>query len=127
MEFFIYLDCSIKNRVKMKVKLGSNKELRELIEKNEERIIEFCKENHIKEISLFGSALRSDFTPDSDIDILVKFEGSHIPGYFDLIRMEEELSSILGQRKVDLRTPGDLSRYFRDSVMDDSEVIYEKR
>lgn len=111
----------------MKVKLGSNKELRELIEKNEERIIEFCKENHIKEISLFGSALRSDFTPDSDIDILVKFEVSHIPGYFDLIRMEEELSSILGQRKVDLRTPGDLSRYFRDSIMDDSEVIYEKR
>jgi len=126
MKFFIYVNRSIQDRIKMKVKLGSNKELKELIEKNEERIIEFCNDNHIKEISLFGSALRPDFTPDSDIDILVKFEGSHIPGYFDLIRMEEELSSILGQREVDLRTPEDLSRYFRDSVVDDAEVIYAK-
>ncbi len=126
MEFITYFACSIRYKIKMKVDLGSNKELRELIEKNEERIIEFCKDNHIKQISLFGSALRSDFTPDSDIDILVRFEGSHTPGYFDLIRMEEELSSILGQREVDLRTPEDLSRYFRDSVVNAAEVIYAK-
>jgi predicted nucleotidyltransferase len=84
-------------------------------------IAEFCKQNHILRISLFGSVLRPDFSPDSDIDLLVEFEPDHIPGLIRLAGMENELSEILG-RKVDLRTPQDLSRYFRKEVMDSAEV-----
>lgn len=86
-------------------------------------IAEFCKQNHILRISLFGSVLRPDFSPDSDIDLLVEFEPDHIPGLIRLAGMENELSEILG-RKVDLRTPQDLSRYFRKEVMDSAEVQY---
>ncbi|MFO8109493.1 MAG: hypothetical protein R6U17_03080 [Thermoplasmata archaeon] len=65
------------------------------------------------EISLLGSVLRVDHDPERDINILVRFQPSYTPGFFDLIRMENELSSIWGSRDVDLRTPGNLSRYFR--------------
>lgn len=88
------------------------------------KIFSFCKRNHIKSLSLFGSVLRSDFSPGSDIDMLVEFELDCIPGFFNLIRMEEELSSIFGGRKIDLRTPDDLSRYFRDDVLREAEVVY---
>jgi hypothetical protein len=86
-------------------------------------IAEFCQQNHIRRISLFGSVLRPDFSPDSDIDLLVEFEPEHIPGLIRMAGMEIELSEILG-RKVDLRTPQDLSRYFRKEVMDSAEVEY---
>ena len=68
-----------------------------------EQIAEFCRRNHIRRLAVFGSALRADFHPDSDIDILVEFEPEHIPGLITLSGMEIELSEILG-RKVDLRT-----------------------
>ena len=86
--------------------------------------MEFCKRNHIRRLSFFGSVLRDDFTPSSDIDVLVEFDPVNVPGLFDLTRMEEELSSILGGRKVDMRTPEDLSKYFRDYVLSTAEKMY---
>ncbi len=91
---------------------------------SERKIVEFCKRNHIRSLSLFGSILRNDFSRSSDIDMLVEFELDYVPGFFDLIEMEEELSSMLGRRKVDLRTPNDLSRYFRDDVLAEAEAVY---
>jgi predicted nucleotidyltransferase len=76
-------------------------------------------------MSLFGSALRDELKPSSDIDILVEFDKDHMPGLFDISRMEIELSETIG-RKVDLRTPEDLSRYFRDEVVKNAEVHYEE-
>ncbi|MGB9686071.1 MAG: nucleotidyltransferase family protein [Rectinema subterraneum] len=85
---------------------------------------EFCQHHHISKLALFGSALRKDFGPESDIDLLVEFEQGYTPGLFGIARMERELSVILGGRKVDLRTPEDLSRYSRDEVLHDAEVQY---
>jgi len=93
------------------------------IELPKERIEEFCKRHHIRKLSLFGSALRDDFSPESDLDILVEFDPAHIPGFIRLAGMEIELTEILG-RKVDMRTAQDLSRYFRDEVLNSSKVQY---
>jgi len=89
-----------------------------------DRIAEFCRLHHIRRLAVFGSALRSDFNENSDIDILVEFEPEHIPGLFGMARLERELSKLLGGRKVDLRTPEDLSRYFREEVLNEAEVQY---
>jgi len=88
------------------------------------KIAEFCQRHNISKLSLFGSALRDDFRPDSDVDVLVEFEPGHVPGlaFFD---MEAELSAILG-RKVDLNTAGFLSRYFRDQVLKEARVQYAR-
>jgi uncharacterized protein len=91
-----------------------------------ELIQEFCRRRHIRKLSVFGSYLREDFGPDSDIDFLVEFEEGCTPGFFELADMEEELSELLGGPKVDLRTPQELSRYFRDEVMAEAEVQYAK-
>ncbi len=88
------------------------------------RLAEFCRRHHIRRLSLFGSALRGDFSEESDIDVLVEFEPGHAPGLLGMARLERELSRILGGRKVDLRTPEDLSRYFRDEVLREAEVQY---
>ena len=85
----------------------------------------FCRRHHITRMSLFGSALRDKLKPGSDIDILVEFDKNHMPGLFDISRMEIDLSETIG-RKVDLRTPEDLSRYFRDDVVKTAEVHYEE-
>jgi predicted nucleotidyltransferase len=87
------------------------------------KIAQFCRRHHIRKLSLFGSVLRDDFRPDSDVDVLVEFEPGHVPGFFGLAGMELELTELIG-RKVDLRTPGDLSRYFRDRVVATAEVQY---
>jgi len=87
-------------------------------------INQFCQQYHIRKLSLFGSILRDDFTVESDIDVLVEFELGKIPG-LAIVRMEDELSDLLG-RVVDLRTPADLSRYFRDRVLQEAMVIYEQ-
>jgi uncharacterized protein len=92
------------------------------VDKN--RIADFCRRHRIRRLAIFGSALREDFTPDSDVDVLVDFEPGHAPGFFRLFDMEEELSGLLDGRKVDLRTPEDLSRYFRDRVVAQAEVQY---
>lgn len=92
-----------------------------------EQIAAFCREHGIRRFAIFGSALRDDYAPDSDVDVLVEFEPDHIPTLFDLAGMEQELSALLGGRKVDMRTPGDLSRYFRRQVMEEAEVQYAAR
>ena len=89
-----------------------------------DKIAEFCKRNGIRKLSLFGSVLRPDFRPDSDIDLLVEFRAGAAPSLLDLARMERELSAVLGGRKVDLRTPQELSRYFRDEVLSTASVQY---
>jgi hypothetical protein len=88
-----------------------------------ERIAQFCRKHHIVKLALFGSVLREDFRQDSDVDILVWFEPEHIPSLLGIAGMEIELSEMLG-RKVDLRTPEELSRYFRDEVVSGAEVQY---
>jgi uncharacterized protein len=87
-------------------------------------IEDFCKRHYIKKLAVFGSYLREDFGPESDIDFLVEFDSDHIPTFFDVAGMEMELSEVLGGRKVDLRTPQDLSRYFRDQVVAEAQVQY---
>ena len=77
-------------------------------------------------MAVFGSALRSDFGPHSDVDVLVEFDADSVPGLLGMARMERELSSLFGERKIDLRTPEDLSRYFRAEVLMEAEPIYEK-
>lgn len=84
------------------------------IDIDRERLADFCQRHHIRRLALFGSVLRDDFRPESDVDVLVEFEPGHVPG-FAFFDMEEELSSLLG-RKADLQTLGSLSRYFRDRV-----------
>ena len=93
------------------------------IELPHEKIAEFCKRNHIRKLSLFGSVLHGDFRPDSDVDFLVEFDPNRIPGLIKLAGMEIELSKIIG-RKAELRTVQDLSRYFRDEVANSAEVQY---
>ena len=83
----------------------------------------FCRERGISRLSIFGSALRADFGPESDIDVLVEFLPGRTPGLLGMAGMELDLSRILG-RKVDLRTPGDLSRYFRAQVLDEAVIQY---
>src|SRR5512136_3109447 len=93
------------------------------IEVDKQAIARFCQKHHIRKLSFFGSVLRPDFGPDSDVDVLVEFEEGHVPGFFGMARLERELSALLG-RTVDLRTPEDLSRYFRQDVLDQAEVQY---
>lgn len=87
-------------------------------------LAQYCQAHHICKLSLFGSRLKGLDRVDSDVDLLVKFDEGHVPSLFDMARMEAELSELLGQR-VDLRTEGDLSRYFRGAVLDEAEVQYE--
>lgn len=87
----------------------------------------FCRKHAIHKLSLFGSELKGTAREDSDIDLLVEFAPGAKPTLFDLAAMEEEISSLLGGRRVDLRTPGELSRYFRDEVLRTAEVQYVAR
>ena len=87
------------------------------------KIAEFCRRHRIRKMSLFGSVLRDDFGPDSDVDVLVEFEPGATVGFLRLAAMEIELSEMLG-RKADLRTPAELSRYFRGEVLREAEVQY---
>ena len=87
-----------------------------------QEIEEFCKRNHIRKLAFFGSVLRDDFGPKSDVDVLVEFEEGKTPG-LAFFRMQNELSGIL-RRKVDLNTPGFLSKYFREQVMREAKVQY---
>jgi predicted nucleotidyltransferase len=88
-----------------------------------ERIVEFCRRNHVCRLSFFGSVLRDDFGPASDVDVLVEFEAGATVGYFSMSRMEQELTDLFG-RRVDMRTPKELSRYFRDQVLADAQEEY---
>ena len=90
---------------------------------DEATLTQFCRAHGIGRLALFGSQLKGTATSDSDIDLLVEFEPEHIPSLFGIAGMEIELSELLG-KKVDLRTAGDLSRYFRDEVVRMAEVQY---
>jgi uncharacterized protein len=88
------------------------------------RLAAFCRGNHIRRLALFGSVLRDDFGPESDVDVLVEFDPEHVPGLLGVARMERGLSAFFGGRKVDLRTAEDLSRYFRADVVASAEVQF---
>jgi hypothetical protein len=91
---------------------------------NTSELAEFCRRRHIRRLAFFGSVLRDDFRPDSDVDVLVEFDPEHIPGFFALGRMQEELSRLLGGRPVDLVTPKFLNRRIRRQVLDSAEIAY---
>jgi uncharacterized protein len=91
---------------------------------SKERLEAFCRQNHIRKLSLFGSVLRDDFRSDSDVDVLVEFESDHGPGFIALFQIEQELSRLLGGRKVDLITEKFLNRRIKDRVLAAAEVQY---
>ena len=94
------------------------------VEQHRQEIAAICRRHHVCKLSLFGSVLRDDFGPQSDINVLVEFDPKHIPGFFRLSEMADELSQIFDGRRIDLRTPQDLSRYFRSDVLARAEVQY---
>ncbi len=87
-------------------------------------LAQLCRRHHIRRLSLFGSALRGEDLPDSDVDLLVEFEPDKAPGLLGLAGIEAELSTLLGGRRVDLRTARDLSSHFRSEVIRTAEVQY---
>jgi predicted nucleotidyltransferase len=89
-----------------------------------DRIAEFCRQNHIRKLALFGSVLREDFRPDSDVDVLVEFDPAHVPGFLRLYDLEQELSRLLGGHEVDLITEKFLNRRIRDRVLASAEIQY---
>jgi hypothetical protein len=88
------------------------------------KIADFCRKHHIRRLAFFGSVLREDFRPDSDVDVLVEFEPGRVPG-LAFFAMEQELSEILG-RRVDLNTPQFVSPHFRERVLAEAEAQYER-
>ena len=90
----------------------------------ERELSAFCRRSGIKRLSLFGSVLTERFSATSDVDVLVEFERGRQVGYLRMAAMERELSKLFGGRKIDLRTPGELSKYFRDEVMRTAAVQY---
>ncbi len=91
---------------------------------DEPALAALCRRHHIRRLSLFGSTSRGRDRPDSDVDLLVEFEPGREPGLLGLAGIEAELSAMLGGRPVDLRTPNDLSRHFRDEVVRSAEIQY---
>jgi predicted nucleotidyltransferase len=92
---------------------------------SQDHLVAFCHQHHIRKLSLFGSVLRDDFTDHSDVDFLVEFEPGKVPGYLRLAGMEYQLSDLIG-RKADIRTPKELSPYFRQEVLDLAVVQYDQ-
>lgn len=90
---------------------------------SQEQINSFCRENNIKKMAFFGSVLRDDFGPESDVDILVEFEPGRTPG-LKFFTLQQKLSEILG-KKVDLNTPAFISEYFREGVMQEAQILYD--
>jgi uncharacterized protein len=88
-------------------------------------IAAFCRHNGIRRLAVFGSALRDDFSPESDVDLLVEFQPGQKVSLFDMARMDMELEKIIHDHRVDLRTPGDLSHRFRDRVVAEAEPVYD--
>jgi hypothetical protein len=89
----------------------------------QDKLAEFCRRNYIRSLSLFGSAAKGDLDPESDVDVLVEFVPGHVPG-LALIRMQDELSALLGGREVDLVTPKFLNRRIRHQVLKEARVQY---
>ncbi len=91
---------------------------------SKDKIADFCKQNQVRRLSFFGSVLRKDFGPDSDVDILVEFEPGTRMGLIRLSGLEIELGEIV-RRKVDLNTPGFLNKYYRDKILTEADVQYD--
>jgi predicted nucleotidyltransferase len=89
----------------------------------EEQIVAFCRRNHVRSLALFGSVLREDFTPNSDVDVLVEFEPGARVGFLALGRMQRELSALFG-RPVDLVPRDGLKPMVREEVLPGAEVLY---
>ena len=83
----------------------------------------FCRRHHITRLALFGSVLRDDFGPDSDVDVLVEFQAGHVPG-FNFVSIEREFSGLLHGRRVDMVTPKSLNHRIRDQVLSSAETLY---
>jgi predicted nucleotidyltransferase len=98
--------------------------VREPLFRDQEALTALCRRYHIRRLSLFGSVLKGESRPGSDIDLLVEFESGRAPGLLALAAIEAEFSALLGGRSVDLRTPQDLSEHFRDEVMRSATVQY---
>ena len=94
------------------------------IEVDEKALSELCRRYHIRKLSVFGSASRTDFGPDSDIDLLVEYEPGHTPGW-EIVDIGEALSTFFGGRKIDLVNPKYLNRRLRQRVLNDAAVCYE--
>ena len=88
-----------------------------------DEIADFCRRHHIRKLALFGSILRDDFRPDSDVDVLVEFEPGHVVG-FGIIDMEEELSRLFGGHKVDMVREKYLNLRLRSRILASAEVQY---
>ncbi len=93
------------------------------IEIDSAQVAAFCRKHYLTKLALFGSVLTDRFGPESDVDVLFEYDPEHVPSLFDVAGKEEALSEILG-RKADMRTPRDLSRYFRDEVVRTALVQY---
>ncbi len=91
---------------------------------DEDKLAAFCERHRVSKLAFFGSVLREDFGPSSDVDVLVWFEEGGAPGFFGLVRMERELGDLLDVEDVDLQTPGSINRRFRDDVLASAEVQY---
>ena len=102
----------------------ANVELAPGVSIDDDVLMTFCRTNGVRRLGLFGSALRGELRPDSDIDLLVEFEPNRVPGLLHLAALELELAELLG-RDVDLRTAADLSRHFRDEVSAGARVLYD--
>ncbi|MBI2307456.1 MAG: nucleotidyltransferase domain-containing protein [Rhodocyclales bacterium] len=94
------------------------------MDKQSQTLADYCHSRHIRRLALFGSTLRGTARPDSDVDLLVEFGKGQEPGLIGLSAMELELSAFFEGRKIDLRTPNDLSRHFRDEVQRPAELRY---
>ena len=96
------------------------------VDADHEAVAELCRRNGIRRLAVFGSALRDDFGPESDVDLLVEFEPGHTPGMMGVSRLQREFEALLGGgRSVELRTYGDLSRYFRDDVRASARSVFD--
>jgi predicted nucleotidyltransferase len=94
---------------------------------DQEKLAEFCRKHHIRKLAFFGSVLRDDFRPDSDVDVLYELEPGHrIGGYFDLIHVEDELSGLLQGHPVEMVEPRYLNRWIKDQVLSEAQVQYGK-
>lgn len=91
---------------------------------SQKKIEKYCYENYISKMLLFGSVLTESFSDESDIDVLVEFRQGFKPGLFDMARIQMELKELFNGRNIDLKTPKELSRYFRDQVLDEAEIVY---
>jgi uncharacterized protein len=89
-----------------------------------DKLVSYCRDRHIRRLSLFGSQASGAAHPGSDIDLLVEFDEGEEPGLIGMAEMESDLSRILGGSTVDLRTPRELSRHFRDEVLRSAQVQY---